>query len=302
MAEKAVSALSHLEADQRAALEARLSASRRTLQESARSELTAQFRDVRNDASDKLKALAESHASERVNAQIKIAALGIAKSALKTLTDPMGAQRQTANADSQPVLVKDTETETDPQIAALGAELRSVQAGLGGIIDTTIAKTNAIRAEARQKIASLRAESDARIDSQLAQQEQEGRKRIEGGITVARSEVLRELSLLDKALDLRTNGMASHEPVRVSVTPVGGPGTFRGATVDVRAMDRALLDARARVLADVRDTVRKLAEEKGLRVTFSRGAGISDRTKAFADMLRSDGWGACGPALCPEPG
>lgn len=298
VAQKAVSALAELEADQRAALRTRLAATRESMMRSAESELTARTREIRNEASEQLQVLARSYASERVNAQIKVDALGHAKAGVKLVMSPMGGQRK----DPEPLLVAEPEPHSNPKLAAIESELRGVQAELARIIDVTSAETDAIQAEARRRIEDLRAQSAATVDSYLATQEEGERRRIEERITSARADVMRELGILEAAG--RPSGSARTRPLpvgRAAVVLTEQIATSRIAGVDTRELTRAVEDLRRSMLADVREAVRKLARDKGVAVTFARQEAAPDRTRMFAEILRDKGWVAYGAVLCARP-
>lgn len=298
VASTAIGALRGLESARRDALSTGLRATRGVLEEAAAVEMVGAETEVRNDAAAKLKALAERYASDRVNAQIRISALGIASSRLRDLADPLRAG-PAVQGDAAPLLVRETETSASGELVTAELELRSVQAKLGKIIDATADEEAAIRAEAQSKIRALRDSAAARIEATLSEQESDGRRRIEDDIGAARTEILQELAVLGRGLDstksaLCPKGSAS----KVSVARSSSPDVLRYPSPGTEAISASVSALESRVRADVAGMVRRVADRMGLRVTFDRAAsGAPDKTGVFESAMRSSARDLCGPVL-----
>jgi hypothetical protein len=294
----AIEALSGLESARRDALGAALRATRGVLEEAAAVEMVGAEAEVRNDASAKLKALAERQAFDRINAQIRISALGIASSRLRDLTDPLRTGPAVGD-NAAPLIVRETETSATGELAAAESELRSVQARLGKIIDVTANEEAAIRSEAQSKIRALHDATAARIEAELSQQESDGRRRIEGDIGAARTEILQELAVLGKGLDSTKKALCPRgTAARVSVARTPSPGELRYPAPGTEAIEASMSALETRVRADVAAMVRRLADKMGLRVTFDRTAsGAPDKTGVFESAMCSSARDLCKPVL-----
>lgn len=272
IAQAAVSALSQLEAEQRETLRARVRANRVTKMESAASEIGAQAREIRGEAAERLKALAEGIGDDRVNASLRLSSLTAAARSPGTDTD------------------------------AFNALARQAEAELNRIDDARATDARTIRGEAQSRIDALGSAAASEIDSVLNAYEKGERKRIEDGITAARNEIMLELSAFDDfaaGRELLAGGGWQLRGLSGSVTGsaaqtadrVVGAGGMASARDAIAAIER-------RIRLDVTRAVRELAAEKGYDVVFSRGrSGIPDKTRMFTELMRERKWVGFGPVF-----
>lgn len=298
LAQEAVSALGKLETDQRDALQARLRASRALLVSSADAEIAAEVREIEDEAASKLRSLAQRYAADRINAQLKISALGVARGGMKDLSNP-GSRGDDGGAAA---LVRETETSGNSELASIDSQLRGVQADLGHIIGVSMAETEQIQADARKRIETLKTAAHQKIDSTLAIQEDAESRKIENSITMARSDILEEMTTVGQS---RAYSGSPRSPgtARVALSVHASPASVGGVGGDLGSIEGAVASLEIRIRDEVRGAVLKLAESKGVSVVFIRnGRRVPDQTDEFAQAFRDRGWELCAPVLCSEPG
>ena len=302
VAQGAFSALSRLESDQIQAMDVRLQANKENMTESANAEMALQAREIQKEKDDKLRELTQQYASERLNTQMKIAALGIAANQMRTRQDLFGSEKLEVPGDAK--LLRIAPESSNSEIASTEAELHGIQAQLGRIMDVSETQTSALETDAQNKINAVNSDFASKINSGLSRLEAGEKKKIQEGITLARVDILNEISALNKGFSSGKSASPARRPhsAIVSITKVSLPQD-RVVAQGGGLFKQVMAKLNAQIRSDIRCAVRKIASEKGVDVTFVRTSSrMPDETKSFADIICKRSCGASGLILCPKRG
>lgn|GEM_PF-1162880 len=301
-AQAAIGALRELESAQREALQARIRATRRTMEESASADIKAQVRDIEQETSRKLRDVAERYAADRINACLKIGALKVADKSFKLLIERSGANiaknRSAVDSPAESELVAG-------ESAAIDAKLSVLQSDFSRTIDIGDGEDARIKEEARAKIKALWSDSTANIEKRLSDIEKDANAKIERDIISAQNEIIQEISSFGKLFGAEENSTRKTVGyARATANLAKGASIVmqrRGPAFD--SVDKIVEVLEQRIRLDLSRAVQMLANKQGINVTFVRHrGGLPDRTKEFERKLRCLSWNECGPVLCDTRG
>ena len=258
------SALGRYESEMRQALRLRIESTRAGMMKNADLELAPHIREIKTAAAAMIRALEEKHAPDRINAQLRVAALQAA--ATSPAVDPGAAELKLHRANNA---------------------LRAVEEACSNDKDRAIGAANA-------KTDALRPARSAGVDELLASSRHQESELITNSISAAHEKVMQELGSFEN-WPTAAVARVPEGSVRVSSTEANGDTTtdlsFARLEIAISALERQIEE-------DVNRAVRDLARRQGVKVTFTRGrAGVPDRTHTFARLMRRSLWAGVEPVL-----
>lgn len=263
-------AMMKLEAQQSEAVDAGLKQRRRTMKKSAEAEIMAQVKEIETQTGETVGQIARSHSPERINTELKIAAL-------KNQIGKPGVDSKAAQA-----------------------KLDAVQSELSKIKEESSAETDRVMSDAKEKIDSLWENSAAQTDAALSIIESSEIRKIKNRSAASRYEILKDLlSLYDSGnkADI-TSGRERLPNIEAASMPAAGFGNE-----EIRAWKTDNSALATRIRKDVKDAVIKMARASGVEVVFTRSSsGIPDATDRFAQLMNRNAWQVCSPVLSQVSG
>lgn len=280
-ARQADDALTKLGAEQMQSLAARLQATKKTMIDSAESDLWLRAYDAEQEAAGKIGAISSKYSREQINLRAKIGAL-----------DAMLGKRGNKDVGVTPGV---NEADARKRLA----ELQSQLDGIDGEIASEIQK---VSDSAARTISDLRASSNAKIDSAIAAYGAQEARTVQEHIKEARSQVIGDVMSLDEIAGSDTGISAKPSVDREDSPRMAGPGlgpkpayNGRREADDWRVRELAL---EKRLRADAVSMVRKMAREQGMKVVFDRpAASVPDETARFIRLINDRGWRLGEPIL-----
>ena len=269
VAKSAMDDLYMLESDQREALRARLREKRETMMEDAEAEIKLQVYELEDETAKKLRLVTERYVTDRLNAQIRTFAL-------KSASESLGVDQEAANL----------------KLAKACAELDYIDSACLG-------QENEVNAKSKDQINTLRKSAERDIDAALSLYESTEDRRISDSVSAAREQTLRDLKLQSGVIKAGKAASASLLQSGGAVELLKHPVAEDNASAKALIMlEKQASEIELRIKEDVVRVVQKLASEKGVKVTFSRGERrLADETQMFRGLMRKFAWGICEPVL-----
>jgi hypothetical protein len=237
---------------------------------SAEAEMKTRARELEAEATEQGRQVGRKYGVERVRIEIRTAAL-------KTAVEGKGSVPSDATKQSY----------------------KESDAALKRIYDTISAETERIKQELSNKLANLPKESAAKIDKTLGAYKDRGQEEIETRAQSAREVIMDEVRGFGAYPEIAGVSKSGADSTASSVTvqAISGSVNQIGETQGQWRMSTA--DLESRIQADVKRAVKRLAADRGIRVTFVRDSnGNSDATERFARLMKDEGWRVCSPVLC----
>lgn len=259
-------AMMKLENAQLEAADMRLRQRRETMEKSVEAEVMASVREINEKAYGDVEQIARKHCSDKINAELKVAALKL-QSGKPGIDDKSNA-----------------------------AKLESAEADLMRINGECSDETNGVLGQAKTQTASLWANAASRTDAALLIIESSERRKIKNRAAASRNEILRELlSLYDadsSIAAMRPSGRWSAD-MNLSRVALASPGRM-----DIGKWYAQNSQLQKRIRQNIKSAVSKMAMTQGVRVVFSRVSNnIPDQTKRFARLMSERAWDGCDPVL-----
>jgi len=280
-ARQADDALTQLGAEQMQSLATRLEATKKTMIDSAESDLRLREYDAEQEAAGKISAISSKYSPEQINLRTKIGAL-----------DAMLGKRGDKDVGVTPGV-----NEADAR-----KRLAELQLQLDGIDGEIASETRKVSDSAAGTISDLRASSNAKIDSAIAVYGAQEARTVQEHIKEARSQVIGDVMSLDETAGSDTGISAKPSMDREASPRMVGPGlgprpayNGRREADDWRVRELAL---EKRLRTDAVSMVRKMAGEQGMKVVFDRPAvPVPDETARFIRLINDRGWRLGEPIL-----
>ncbi len=278
----AANALALMEADEMQALRARLTATRATMMENARSGVAAQVRAIDQTAATEQRSLVAELGDKHLAAQLRSDALRASLNLLSTAADG------TASASNGGYL------------EILQSQSRAADDELKQFSDALSSRRLEITGDAREQETKIRAAAAAKIGAEIAAVEGLERARIERAIANARDAVFDELNSPSFGPDLSRIASASATGTTVTVTP--RPQTMPVSKSDAAALQRHISSIENKIRLDVTRAVKLVAADEQVRVVFAPRAATPDATALFAAKLKARGMSVWSPVLATGVG
>lgn len=280
-ARRADDALTQLRTERMDALAARLRATKKTMIDSAESDLALKMYDAEQEAAGKVNTIGSARGYEQINLRAKISALEamLGKRGLKNVGVTLGVNEEDARK----------------RLAETRAELEKIDHSIA-------AETKKVADATADAVGALRAASRAKIDSAIAAYGAQETRTVEEHIKQARNQVmgdvmsLSEIAGYDVGVSPKAGGMreVAGKVRRLALGARPAYGVRREA-IDWRAREAAL---EKRLREDTAAMVRKMARERGMRVVFARQSGqVPDETARFIKIMSEQGWRLGEPVL-----
>lgn len=258
-------AMVRLEEQQSAVVEAGLAQRRETMKKSAEAEIMAQVKDIEKQTSADVAKIASDYCPDRINAELKVAAL-------RNQIDKPGVDTKVAQA-----------------------KLDGFQAELSRIEGECSAQTDAVLDDAREKIDSLWANSADKTNAALSIIESGEKRKIKNRSAASRYEILKDmLNLYDSGNSSVVSAKKQSLPV-VNSAALSAENGIPGGVGNWPANDSALEN---RIRQDVKSAVARIARTQGVVVVFSRSSdNVSDATERFLHLMNRNAWQFCSPVM-----
>lgn len=268
-ARRADEALEQLEAEQIEALNARVEATRKTMVDSAESDLRIRAFEIEEAAGDEVSSISRQRVYEQINLRLRV-------DSLRAMLGRPGVR------DSE---VRQRLEVAEQDLAALEREIAAEIAG--------------VNTDAYRVIIGLRETTESKIDAALSAYAERERRDIVEVIRDARNQAITEICSLD---DIYAPNSLSEtvigERASVAWSSVMAPGPRYTANREANELLARSEVTEERIRTDLRQTLRELGNELGVNVVFTSSVqGIPDETEIFAGLMMERGWMYTAPVL-----